>query len=94
MKQIGEQHGGQRTGAPSRVLEGLWVRLHVEGRIRVQDALRLRDLGIAPFSQSPIYRLDSAGYVEAVGLPGNEKSVVSRQILAALEAAYGNRSGR
>lgn len=74
---------------PAINLEALWVRLNVEGRIRVRDAARLRYLGIAPFDGEPVYRTDSDGYVVAVGMPGREAMVRSSDVRRAFEARFG-----
>jgi len=70
-------------------LEALWVRLNVEGRVRVRDAARLRHLGIPPFDGERIYRTDAAGYVVAVGMPDREVAVLSSDIRRAFEARFG-----
>lgn len=70
-------------------LESLWVRLHVEGRIRVCDAVFLRHLNVPPFDASCVFQVDAAGYVVTVGMPGATVPVSAPHVRQAFELRYG-----
>lgn len=81
------------TPVGPRGLENLWVRLKVGDRLRPRDAEALRHLKLPPFDGSMVYQLDARGYVVAVGLPGETRTVDAARLLAAFETRYGIPAG-